>query len=306
MTKRLLTLAALVACCGWLQAATAAVLLDDTFADGDRTDTNLPTESAVYVGVPSSGGAVNVSPGVLSQSVGDSSMKIWTYFAADGNEVSLAPGEKLVATIDFQLKGNLYDNTSRSFRLGVYNDPTDPNVLVDVNSDGGGSGNPWSDATGYAIQIPFTAGPSAASPFQIFKRVNVNTSLLGSGGAMSSSPSGGTAVTQSLDTPYSLQFVIDRVSANQVNLTATLSDANGVLSTHTVSDDGSTFASGGLPGSGDVYTTFDHLFIRTSNNTSTADQIDYTRINVAVVPEPATLLLAGVAALAALGARRRG
>jgi MYXO-CTERM domain-containing protein len=280
----------------------AAVLLNDTWTDGSRAETNRPNESAVYTGISSSGGgALNTSPGVLSQTVATDSMKLWTFFADDGSEIQLNVGQKLVATIDFSLKAQLYNNTSRSFRVGLYNDPTNNQVQSDVNSDGGGTGSPWTDATGYAVQIPFTSGPSTASPIQLFKRVNSNSSLLGSSGAMTSAASGGTQITESLDTPYSLRFVIDHVSATQNDLTVSISDSNGVLSTQTVSDDGVTFASGTLPGSASPFTTFEQLFIRTSNNTSVADQINYTRFNVTVVPEPgaALVLIAGAAGLAA-------
>jgi len=310
MTRSLrlwLTATLAISAAAFTAAATrAAVLLNDTWADGSRAETSLPNESAVFTGISSSGGgALAASPGVLSQTVATDSMKIWTHYAADGSEVQLGVGQQLVATVDFVLRGQLYDNTSRGFRLGLYNDPTDNQVLTDVNDDGGGGSDPWSDSTGYAVQIPFTRGPSVANPIQIFKRVNSNSSLLGSSAAMSSASSGGTQILEALNTPYTLTFEIDRVSATQNDVTVSLADSSGVLATQTVSDNGSTFTAGTLPGSANPYSMFEHLFIRTSNNVSTADQIDYTRFRVEVVPEPTTALIMALGGLGLLAAHRR-
>jgi len=306
MSKRshLWTLALVLSTCR--PTTHAAVLLNDTWSDGSRAETNLPTESAVYAGISGSGGgALTTSPGVLSQTVATDSMKIWTHFAPDGSEVNLAVGQQLIATIDFVLRGDLYSNTSRSFRLGLFNDPTDPQVQTDVNDDGGGASDPWQDSTGYAVQIPLTEGPLVANPFQIFKRTINNSSLLGSGSAYSSAASGGAQITEALNTPYTLVFEIDRVSATQNDITVSLSDSSGVLATQTVSDDGATFAAGNLPGSGSPYSTFEHLFIRTSANTQTANQIDYTQFRVEVVPEPASALVLALGGLSLLAAGRR-
>jgi hypothetical protein len=285
--------------------APAQVLLDDTWADGSRAETSLPNESAVYTGISGSGGgALNTTPGTLAQTVATDSMKIWTHFATDGNEVNVGVGQQLVATVDFILKGQLYDNTSRSFRLGLFNDPTNAQVLTDVNDDGGGTDDPWQDSTGYQVQIPFTGGPGSTAPMQIFKRVNTNTSLGGSGGAYSSSSSGGTAIIESLDTPYTLTFELDRVSSTQMDITVSLADGSGVLSTHTVSDQGVTFTAGSLPDSGSIYTTFEHMFIRTSNQTSVANGIDYKRFKVELIPEPSALALLSLGGLTLLRRRR--
>ena len=56
--------------------ANAALLLNDSFTDGDRTNVNLPTDSPMYVGVSSSdGGSLTVSPGKLANVIGTGSRR---------------------------------------------------------------------------------------------------------------------------------------------------------------------------------------------------------------------------------------
>ncbi len=78
----------------------ADVLLDDTFADASRVETNLPHESAVWVSHP---GGVTMGVGSLAfdQNAASGSQKMWTYFAYNQSPVSLAVGDTLIATIEF-------------------------------------------------------------------------------------------------------------------------------------------------------------------------------------------------------------
>src|SRR4051794_2938512 len=64
----------------------AAVLLNDSFTDGDRTNTNLPTDSPVYVGVNGTdGGTFTVAPGALKNVMGTSSRRNWTFWTNDNS-----------------------------------------------------------------------------------------------------------------------------------------------------------------------------------------------------------------------------
>lgn len=260
-----------------LMNASATLLLDDTFADGSRGETALPNESAVWVGHPDD---VTMGVGSLAYAQSTSSHKLWTYFTADGAPATVGVGQQLVATINFIPTG-LYTNTSENFRFGLFHDPTDPQVHSDTNDDGGGTGDPWTDSTGYGVRHVLSAA-GGDNP-QVGKRIDLaNTSLLGSSGAYDWS-SGGTDVENMVNGAlYTAQLELDRVGADQMEVTYTFSDAGGIISQWGYSDTNS------------VYTDFDHLFFRMSSAAGTADVIDFKQIRVEVIPEPATIGLVGI------------
>lgn len=290
---------AVVALLGLTLPSYGVVLLDDTWVDGSRTETSLPNESAVWAGTP---GSLLVNTGSLVYTNGGSSQKLWTYFMPNGSPVSLGVGEQLVATIDFTPRLALYDNGSRSFRVGLFHDPTDPQVAEDVNSDGGGTGSPWTDSTGYGVQLALSTGPNASANANVGKRTDQsNTSLMGSSGAWTFD-SGGDPIINTLDTLYTITLALDRTAADQMNFTFTISDSGGVISTHSITDDPN---GSGAFGTDPIATDFDQLFFRFSNNSSTADAIEFSRFMVEYIPEPSTLALAGLAAIGLFAGHRR-
>jgi hypothetical protein len=273
----------------------ADLLLDDTWADASRGETNLPTESAFWVGHP---GQVTMGTGSLAYSMGTSSEKMFTYFAADGAPASIGVGQQLVTTIKFTPTG-LYSTASENFRFGVFNDPTDSQIHSDTNDDGGGTGDlgqpdPWTDSTGYAVQMALSDGVTASDNPYIGKRTDMlNASLLGSSGAYAWVNDGaGANIVATSGALTTLEFIMDRVGVDQMQLTFTISDTvNGVLSTLQMTD-----ASG-------IYTNFDHLFFRPSKAEGSADVLDFHELKVELIPEPATMVLLGLGGL--IAARRK-
>lgn len=270
----------------------ADVLLNDTWADASRTETALPNESAVWAGSP---GDVTMGVGSLAYTQTTSSHKLWTYYAADGAPISLAVGEKLIATIEFSPEGAFTDSTSRNFRFGLFNDPTDGQLLSDTNSDSGGDGR-WVDSTGYAVQ--FGLGAATAPTAQVGKRTDqTNTSLLGSSGAYTWGSSGGVASGLSLDTVYTMTLTLDYQAAGLMQVDFNFTDGAAINVAASLTDNGL----GGDP----VWTNFDQLFFRFSSATSTANVIDFHSFTIEhVVPEPATMLLLGLGSLISLKRRK--
>jgi hypothetical protein len=245
----------------------AEVLLDDTFADGSRTETNLPTESAVWVSHPAS---VTTAPGSLAYTQSTSSQKLWTYFAPNGSPVSLGVGEQLIATIVFTPRGALYNTTSKNFRFGLFYDPTDAQFCQDSNTDSGNG--QWIDATGYAVHFPLSSGPTGANA-SVGKRIpNLTDNLLGSSTAYPIMSSGGNSIVASLNTSYTLTLALKRTSESTMEVTFSIADGGGVLSTHSITDEA------------EIYTKFDQLFFRFSKAEGTADIIDFHSFKVEYIP----------------------
>jgi PEP-CTERM motif len=318
----LLTALVTTALCSPSYAAT--LLLNDTWADGDRTSVNLPTNSPTWIGQTAGNGSNSVSPGSLNFALPTNSLKVWTYFtdnnsAPDGNQphnqvTMLTAGQALSAEASFSLPdGATATSTSRNFRMGLFFDPTDARVQADVNSDGGGGTAPWTDALGYVVQLPLNSSSSGSNPLQIGKRTTSNSSLAGSGGAYTFAPTGGAVYSLSANTVYTLQLFL-LVHSSQVDVTATLKQGSTVLSTLTVPDLGTSFGAvaipgGLLPGSQGLYTKFDQLFLRNSDSTQVNPQpngnLRFTNFRVEIaIPEPTSLVLLGLAALGLAFARR--
>jgi len=264
-----------VACVLSVSVAGGQVLLDEKWADGSRAESKLPKESAVWIGRKTD---VSLKPGVLSTILTPASQKIWTYFT-DKGPITLKPGQKLTASVSFIPRGALSESTSRSLRIGLFHDATSPRVEKDVNNDGGGPDAPWTDAKGYAVQALVTGGEySSTKPFDLGKRINLESkSLLGTSGDYSK-VSGGDPVALALDKEYTITLDVDRVSESQTDVTVGYWQDKKQLSTWSVSDDGDYL------GTDPPYDKFDLLFIRLANNNTIADKIDFTNIKVELLP----------------------
>jgi hypothetical protein len=304
-----------------------AVLLNDTWADADRTNANLPTDSPVFIGQSAGNGSNSVSAGSLDFNLPTNSLKVWTHFTSnnsvpDGNQphnavTNLQVGDMLTAEVSFRLPtgASTTAGTGKNFRFGIFHDPTSARVLADVNDDGGGDGDPWADSVGYMVQLPLHGSSSGSNPLLIGKRTSSNTSLAGSSGAYALAPTGGTTYSLSANTVYTVQMMLNRVSASQVDVTASVKQGNTVLSTVTASDLGTSFGGtavgpGLLPGSQSPYTNFDHFFIRNSDSSQVDPQpngdLRFTnfRVDYKPIPEPTTMWLLGMTAGALLAFAR--
>lgn len=251
------------------------VLLDENWADGKRGESNRPKEAAVWAGREAD---VAVKPGALTTRMTPASQKIWTYFT-EKEPVKLDVGQKLTASVSFIPRGKLSEGTSRSLRIGLFHDPTSPRVESDVNSDAGGPELPWKDAKGYAVQVLMTGDEyTGTKPFDLGKRLNLESdSLLGTSGDYAK-VSGGNAVGLQLDKQYTVTLEVERISESEVELTARYRKGDEEISNWSVFDDGSYL------GTEPIYDQFDMLFIRISDNATTADQIEFTNFKIEKTP----------------------
>jgi hypothetical protein len=263
----------------------AGVLLNDTFADGVRTNTNLPTESALWA---SSAADVTTSVGSVAQTMVTSSRRLHTYFTSAGS-VSMNVGDKLITTIEFSPETALYSSTSRNFRLGLFHDST--RCEADGVGDSGTS-NAWVDATGYAVMFSLSSG--TASTIQVGKRNSTTATLIGATGAYLWGTGTGGASNLTLDTVYTMTMAMDYKAVDLMQVDFTFSNAaTGWSTTASYTDTAS------------VNSTFEFLQMRLSAASGTADVVDIHSIKVEhVVPEPATLILLGLGGLISLKKRR--
>ncbi|HOK65437.1 MAG TPA: PEP-CTERM sorting domain-containing protein [Anaerohalosphaeraceae bacterium] len=262
----------------------AAVILHDTFSDGDRTDTNLPYESGFWASSPAD---VTTTPGNVRLDMATSSRRMHTYFAPAGSPISLGVGQKLIATVDIIPEVAFVASTSRNFRFGLFYNDTQ--YAQDSVGDSGIS-NGWQDATGYAVQFGLSDTSSVAYA-RAGKRTNLTGgyTLLGTDAAYTWGSNGGQAANLSLNTVYTLVMSLDYQSASEMLVSFAFLQGNTEIATASLLDNGL----GGQP----LYTNFDFLLFRLSSNAGTAEVVNFQSIKIEYIPEPATLALLGLGGL---------
>ena len=293
----------------------AAILVNDTWQDNDRSQPASPTyseagvdsdldgdlESAWYNGGAST---MTTSVGHLNKDLTGSSANWTTYFTAEGSEVNLANhGDKLRATWTFTLSGVGAANTSQNFRIGLVDSIPANRLAADGVPPSGTGATPYS---GYAIFANMGLSPLGnSSPFQIRERVaqTGTNSILGTSGdwaatALTGTTNGATAGNGGFSNgvPYTLVWELTRNGAG-IDIDATLSgqgyNTSGV----------GTIDANDADGNGFVFDTFN---VRPSSEAGTASVFDTTlfRVEFIPIPEPATAVLLVLAAAAGLALRR--
>ncbi|MDR1284362.1 MAG: PEP-CTERM sorting domain-containing protein [Opitutaceae bacterium] len=284
------------------QTITGHILLNDTFADGNRTGQSLP-DSANWVGSVA-GATLSLTDGALRQTGSVSNPIVLGYFTTPSAEVpkpmvSLAVGESL--TLSFSLGITTPGTTTGGLRFGLFDSsnstrktsdffPTHDSVLSSYNgyfttdTPGGGSGS-----------IRF---------YQSGANELIGGSLSGNGHTQAGSSGGGNASAFVSGNTYATTFVISRLETG-VSLSVSYTGIFGTGTTtstltHSVTDTGSS-----------PVTTFDTIAFYL-HGTSTADAISLDNIKIVysqltTVPEPSTagLFAGGILLVAAAGAHCR-
>jgi hypothetical protein len=265
-----------------------AVILDDDWDDGDRTDTNLPEESAWYAnvaaGTPTLSAAVGSLTGnvlVVTPDATNTTSRLWiTHFTPAGSPVELGLKDMLKITLVFTPSNVApMSATDRGFRIGLFNfsEAGAARVTGDGFSTGSGAGAPGTNVTGYMLNMNF-GQTFGVTPLQIMKRTATNnvslmgttgggvyTALPGTGSGTAGSPGFSNGVT------YTFEFTVKR-NAGSVELTTTFSDTNGWSISHTAMDP-----------TGPAF-RFDGFAIRPNSVADSAESFLFTRFKAEVLP----------------------
>ncbi len=252
--------------------AQAATLLDDTFADGTRTNQNLPTDAAWFVSTPSSW---KTATNALTVTNGTSAILGVTYFGANTNApVSLAVGDTLTVTLNFTFNGVAAQNGSSGFRIGVYDFADGSNSPKWATNDLSGNGVLGSGVKGYSLFQNCGVTFNNSSPMDLRSRTNLaSTSLLGTTGDHKSLVTGPGSLANfpgfTNTGQYALQFILFRTNATDLFVTATWQNLSGgaTLSTSVLDANAATF-------------NFDGIGFRPSTAASSATNITFNEVRV--------------------------
>ena len=303
-------------CCCLASAVSAAVIVNDTWCDGTDTDPAAPNYSEFGVDSDADGdiesawfGSVNsdvetlnpVGPGgPLVGTVGTSSSSWTTYFTAEDCEIELANvGDSLKVTWAFSLAGSGTQNSSQNFRVALVDTPGADRLSAD--------GNPGSASyTGYGMFMNMGSTLGRSTPFRIMERADASGALLSSSGewatvADSAPPTVVGAPGYVDSTPYTFEMTITRTGGNLLDIASVMTggnlDGTGIISAS---------ANGQTPNNGSF--KFDTFSLRPSNAVTTASTFSTTLFKVegpVKIPEPASLALLGLSALAMVSRRQR-
>ena len=263
---------ALAALCLMACSSRATVILDDTFADGSRTNQNLPTDAAWFVSTPSSW---KTAMNALTETNSTSAIMAVTYFGANTNApVSLAVGDTLTVTMNFTFNNVAGQNGSSGFRIGVYDFADSSNSPKWATSDLSGSGVLGNGVKGYSLFQNFGVTFNSASPMDIRSRTNLtSTTLLGTSGDHESLVTGPGSIANfpgfTNTGQYALTFVLFRTNATDMFVSATWQNLSG----------GATLTTAALDANAATF-NFDGIGFRPSTAASSATNITFNEVRV--------------------------
>lgn len=278
--------------------ASAVVIVDDSFADGDfaktgALDTNWWTSSS------SSGKEISV--GSLGLVTGTSGRGIHTVFPT---QTLANVGDKLVATYTFTTPATV-GTTNGGFRIGLFDtlgraaldadvssSSSSPNAVYGWSVGNGGPGDPG--LPGYMLDMDVNSGSNDLN----FREHNtgsatgrlLQTTGSGSFSSFSSGPDG--VLSFAANTQYTGSFTVERISATEVQLTGTLDGAS-----HAVTDTFDSVDFGLL-----AFHVNSNVFGSTGTQDVPDNGIDFSNIRIEFIPipEPSSMALLTLGLLAVM------
>ena len=287
----------LCALVGWVPSASAAIIVDDSWADGGRTNGADPYDTDWWTSTATS--AIEVSVGSLGLVTGSSGRGIHGTFAPQ----SLDEGDSLKVTFAFTTPATVGNNLGAAFKVGLYDTLGDAGLAADLSASSGTPNPIYNPMPGYMMDFDVRTGTENIM-FREKSPVPGSTGqLLGTTTGYANLAGGGDAYTIAANTNYVGKWTITRTALG-LDLTGSLSDASGVLSTFTTSD--------ATPS----VTTFDLLAFHVNANVfgssnvvgANDNGIDFTNIRIEycpAIPEPSTAALVLMGMVSAWAVQRR-
>ena len=204
-----------------LMAQTGTTILDDKFADGNSQNQDLDNNSVWLFNGRTNNLRID-SIGAVTLDVtpaGASSEAVWAFFTKAGSPVNLGVGDKVSVSVTFSLFGFL--GNGQDIRFGVLDSLGTRNT---ANLGGGHNDATFINDTGYGVQF-YPSGQG--SPFVLGRRAVLgNANMFNNFADFATIPGTGAINRQTLedDTPYTLVFIIERLTAATTSLTI---DVNG-------------------------------------------------------------------------------
>ena len=245
------------------------ILVDDTWADGDRTSSGPDGSGIDSPWYFSTDTAAGVIPGHMFATNGASSLTFLTYFAPDSNPVTLSgAGDTLKITWIFTPNGVNSSNTSQAFNFAVVDTPTAALVTADNFTTAS------AQYYGYAIFCNMGGQFNHSTPYGLRKwTAGVTNDFLAHQGNWTALANGATRYNHGYDsgTSYTMVWTITRDAAGEEIITNTMT--GGTI--NNVGYAKVTYTNT----SPDTY-TFDTFCVRPSNSNNTAVVIDNTHFKV--------------------------
>ncbi len=243
----------------------AAVLVNDTFSDGNSIVQNLANNSIrIYKGRNATVRADTVGSVTFDMiATGSSAEAAWGFFTNSGSPVNLGIGDKLSVSGTFSLTG--FVGSGQDIRFGVLNSGGTRNAN---DLTGGMNDASFANDTGYALGF---AASGTGTPFTIYRRkeatllTSPNNPFNTLGDFTAISGTGATA-RQALTngTPYTLTYSIERLSASDTKISVSVTGGSLSNLNYTATESSSS-----------PITAFDYFGFRVAGNTF-AQKITFT------------------------------
>jgi hypothetical protein len=282
------------------ETASAALIVDDSWADGGRTNGADSLDTDWWSSTSNTGNSIEVSPGSLGMISGSSGRGIHGTFPA---QTLANVGDSLTATFTFKTPATVGSATA-SFKVGLFNGSGTLGADIQASTS---SPNPiYNPVPGYWMDYDVKTGTAAGTENITFREKDP---VPGTGGVLlaavgdfknvaangfPATVSGGSAYTFASNTTYTGTFSIYKTFGG-FDLSGSLSQGMTLLSTFTMASDSSPSTS-----------TFDVLGFHANSNvfgsvtTPGGDNgIDFSNIKIEFnpVPEPVSVALLAVMSL---------